>query len=249
MELLLKFKTLAESYPGFPHHLRESLGNLGEIGRVALLVVLILGVANCFFGYKLMKVWLAFVGVLTGAGLGYGLSIYFLESRGLSLAIAAVGAVLFGAAAFWIYQAGVFLFGLCAGTLGGSFLFRPTTSLGFFLCMLLGAAIGFAGVKFVKPIIIFLTSLAGGMSVGVSAVYLENLGGMPLGIALGAGTTVLGVVIQTHTTRDEEEEEEEQPEQTEATQSEEEETSKRRNHEQGNKNKRHADSGKKPDRL
>ena len=209
MELLLKLKELLEGYPGFPGNLQEIAGNMGELGRMALIVVLVLGIANCFFGFRLMKIWLAFVGVLAGAAFGYGLSSHLLESHGLSLFIAAISAVLFGAAAFWIYQTGVFLFCLCAGTLAGSFLFRPTTSLGFFLCILLGAGLGFLGVKFVKPIIIFLTSVQGGMSIGIAAVYLADIGGLPLGTALGAGMTVIGIVVQTHTTREEETEEEE----------------------------------------
>ena len=40
---------------------------------ILLLVEVIFGALNCFFGYKLLKVWIAVCGFLIGAGAGFGL--------------------------------------------------------------------------------------------------------------------------------------------------------------------------------
>lgn len=182
---------------------------IGKIGTMALVMILIIGVCNCFFGYRLMKLWLLLLGVLLGGTLGYVLSQGFTENRLLSTVIAVAAAAVCGGLSFWIYQAGVFLLCCIGGTLVFSFLFRPTTSLFFFICILLGVAIGFAGVKFVKPIVICVTSILGGLTMSAVIVRLMGLKEIYPGIFLGIILAAVGFAFQWLTNRTKRGEEEE----------------------------------------
>lgn len=194
-------------------YLLENLGAaLGSIDTPVLVILLLVGGCTCFLGYRLMKIWLFLIGAAAGCVGGYLLGMRFTESQTLAIVIAVAAAAICGGLSYWIYQAGVFLLCFIGGTLAFSFLLRPTTSLFFFGCMLLGAAIGVAGVKFVKPIVILVTSLGGGLVMGSAIAGYMGMNGFTPGILIGCVLAAAGFLIQWLTSpkknRKEEEEEE-----------------------------------------
>ena len=59
----------------------EYLSNLAkEMGSVRIgtaWVTLVIGVLNCFFGYRLMKAWIGLAGFVLGAALAYSLASHY----------------------------------------------------------------------------------------------------------------------------------------------------------------------------
>lgn len=183
-----------------------NLGHIQEMAKAAManefvqIVLLAFGLCNCFLGYRLMRFWFFLFGAALGGGLGYGLGISFLDDSNLALGTMVAGAVILGALAFFIYQAGIFLFCSVVGAAILTFVFRPNTSFLFFLCLLAGGVVGFLAVKFVRPIVIVTTSVQGGMSAGAALAGLLSWGKYP-GIALGAGIALCGILVQWATTK------------------------------------------------
>ena len=79
-------------------------------GQVLLAFSVVFALLNCFFGYKLIKVWAAIAGFLLGWVIGFFAALYFLENVGACALIGVVVGVLCGLAAFFVYRVGVFLF-------------------------------------------------------------------------------------------------------------------------------------------
>ena len=135
---------------------------------------------NCFFGYRLMKVWISIIGFLIGFIGGYSLFFYLLPGRtGVCILAAIVAGLLVGFAAYKVYLLGVFL--LCGGmTMASVYLFMAGTWSGlenwiFLLVSLLaGALVGVLAVMFTKPVIILSTGISGGFTAG--AMIFQVLG-------------------------------------------------------------------------
>ena len=157
--------------------LGDLLQHLEQIGKSFLIVVAVLGLLNCFLGYKLLRLWVTVVGLAVG-GIGGLLAGYrFLHADPIvSVIIAGVAALILAGLAFYIYKAGIFL--LCAGV-GLAiciYVIHPRSSVVFFICLLVSVGIGALGVVFVKPIVIVTTSIQGGLAAGAAIVPLLQLG-------------------------------------------------------------------------
>lgn len=197
MDMLMNTGILRNILEHGKSYVLENLGTaMGQISTGALLGILLVGTLNCFLGYRLMKLWLFLVGAAAGAAAGFFLGLQFTESPALAAVIAAAAALVCGGLSYWIYQAGVFLFCFVGGTLAFSFLFRPGTSLFFFLCMLLGAALGVAGVKFVRPVVILQTSVSGGMMMGSAVIGYLQKDSLAAAAALGGLLAAAGFLVQ-----------------------------------------------------
>ena len=180
--------------------LGDLLQHLEQIGKSFLIVVAVLGLLNCFLGYKLLRLWVTVVGLAVG-GIGGLLAGYrFLHAAPIvSVIIAGVAALILAGVAFYIYKAGIFL--LCAGV-GLAiciYVIHPRSSVVFFICLLVSVGIGALGVVFVKPIVIVTTSIQGGLAAGAAIVPLLQLGDTFSGRFLGIGIAVLGLIFQVLT--------------------------------------------------
>jgi len=181
--------------------------------------LLVFGLLNCVLGYRLLRFWVMLFGFVAGALGGYFIvrhlqvqeKIYYLGAMiGLGIIVAVV--------AFLIYKAGIFLLAAVLGVTASIYFLRPTSSAVFFLCLLIGAVLGFLSVKFSKEVIISATSLMGGAIAGLSLGKLGALPEIPYGLGMAAGFAVLGMLVQFVTNKteeddedDEEEEEEQEP--------------------------------------
>lgn len=190
----------------------ELAQNLGQLGKIFLIFTAAAGLLNCFFGYKLLRLWVTIVGLVVGGLGGAFVGYRFLGADLMIVAIiAGVAALALAAAAFYIYKAGIFL--LCAAIGMAIFIYviHPRSSLTFFLCLMAAVGVGALGVAFVKPIVIVTTSVQGGLSAGAALtplLYLEQSG---YGRFLGVGIAALGLLFQIltnlHKKKDDDEDE------------------------------------------
>jgi len=153
-------------YPYFPN-IVEYIGTIG-------MVLIIAGLLNAFFGYKLFKVVLAIIGFLAGAAAGF--AVFLMTGDGAVGGDAMIWYILIGGLigsfiAGFLHKVGVFL---VVGSMGVIVAFLATQNTQFSL--VLGVICGVVGVFLEKYVIIVSTSLAGGSltSTGIWLVSLSN---------------------------------------------------------------------------
>lgn len=164
------------------------------------IVTILVALATCFFGYRLLKFWVSVAGALVFGALGACLGGWLggLLNGGAALAtvlmwvLAILLAVLGGILAFKLYKVGVFLYcfvcGFSVGALVAMLLGAPDKW--WLVSLILGLAAGVVGVLMTKHIVILSTSLSGGFSAG-SAIGLLIAGGMPEGTSMTQAITDL----------------------------------------------------------
>ncbi len=187
--------------------------NLGQIGRILLMVVLVAGLLNCFLGYKLLRLWVTLVGLIVGGIGGFFVGYRYLDlDMILNVILAGVAALVVAAAAFYIYKAGIFLLCGAIGMVIGIYVIHPRSSLAFFICLMIAVGVGALGIVFVKPIVIVTTAVQGGLTAGLALVQLLYLQQTIYGDLLGIGIVVLGLLFQIltnlHHKRDDDDEDE-----------------------------------------
>lgn len=141
-------------------------------------VAVLLGLANCFFGYRIFKFMLGVVGFLLGAAAGVVLGSYLGDGGELAMLIGGLVGGLIGAGLLVaLYFLGVFLFGaavgaLLVGVLGTAMNIEMPTA-----ATIVGAIIlGIIAVVLQKVVIILSTALSGAWTtvVGVYALMEGN---------------------------------------------------------------------------
>ncbi len=184
---------------------------------IVFAALLVFGLLNCVLGYRLLRFWVMLFGFIAGAMGGYLIiknlqvqeKIYYLGAMiGLGIIVAVI--------AFLIYKAGIFLLAAILGVTASIFFLRPTSSAVFFLCLLIGAALGFLSVKFSREVIISATSLMGGAIAGLSLGKIGAIPEIPYGLGMAAGFAVLGMLVQFVTNKPEEDDEDDEEEEEEA---------------------------------
>ena len=140
------------------------MGMLSKLETVFLIVSLIFGLFQCFFGFRFVKFWITVLGFTLGFAAGLGVSSLFIESQILRYAISLAAGMLIGFLSYKLYKVGVFIFiGLIGAIIGGVVLYRTeiTANVIIIVCVILFIICGILAVKFQKPIIIIVTSVSG----------------------------------------------------------------------------------------
>lgn len=197
----------------------RTASSISEAATIGFAVLLVFGFVNCILGYRLLRFWMMLFGFVIGAGIGFGAAFSMGYREKVTFIGAAVGVgVVLAALAFMSYKVGIFILGAGLGLSVGVYILHPTSSLTFFLCLLLGAILGSLAMKWAREVIIVGTSLLGGAMAGVSAAKLGGLADIPYGILLSIAFALLGMLIQFATNRrrdavddDDEWEEEDRP--------------------------------------
>lgn len=193
----------------------RSMDTVSTMMIVIFGIFMVFGIMNCVLGYRLLRFWVMLFGFAAGAFAGlFAARSMGTEDRMIYLAAMVVGGIALGIIAFFVYKFGIFVLGAGLGMTLSVYILHPTTSAVFFLCILIGAAMGTLGVRFAREVIIVGTSLLGGMIAGYSLTKIGGLAEFPYALGLSAGFAVLGLIIQFATNRrpDEEEEDEEEDE-------------------------------------
>ncbi len=177
-----------------------------------LIAILAFGLINVVLGYRLLRFWVMLFGFGLGA-LGAYLVLRELGAEGNSTYIAAMTGlgVFIGAIGFLIYRVGIFILGAGVGFGVSLYLLHPLSSAAFFLCVLIGLALGYLALRTSRWLIIILTSLAGGLMAGFCASKLLRFGGWYPYLA-GLVLTAAGIAVQAFLNPKQEEEDEEEDE-------------------------------------
>lgn len=169
--------------------------SVNAVWAVAVMAV-ILGLLICFFGYRLLKLWVALMGCSLGFFAGFLGSRAFLDQIWVCIGIGLVMAVLLAWAAFRYHLAAVCL--TCAALMFvvTYTLFRADVWWVYLICGLSAVAAGFLGVIFAKPMLIVVTGLAGAFLSVNRVFFLAGLGEGVLWIVLSAGLAAAGIAVQ-----------------------------------------------------
>ena len=185
-------------------HLAEKIETYATI---FLLFEVIFGALNCFFGYKLLKVWMAVCGFIIGATGGFLIAARFLTERNIVFGITAAAGIVGSVLAYQIYLVGVFFLGWMM-SVAAVIAFVRSLPIGdkeklvvIAAGVLLGLIVGVLIVKFARPSIILVTGISGGISTATAAFSLLKLE-QPVLIVTGAGIllAIVGIMVQFLTT-------------------------------------------------
>lgn len=126
------------------------------------IIVILIGIAMLFWGYRLFRVWLAVAGFLLGAALGYMLGGQLLPGDVWPIVLAVALGVVFALLAYFMYMVGVILTGAFLGALLSALVFGLFNVGPTWWVYLIGAIPGgiLAGVL-VRPYLIIASSFYG----------------------------------------------------------------------------------------
>ena len=185
-------------------HLAEKIETYATI---FLLFEVIFGALNCFFGYKLLKVWMAVCGFIIGATGGFLIAARFLTERNIVFGITAAAGIVGSVLAYQIYLVGVFFLGWMM-SVAAVIAFVRSLPIGdkeklvvIAAGVLLGLIVGVLIVKFARPSIILVTGISGGISTATAAFSFLKLE-QPVLVVTGAGIllAIVGIMVQFLTT-------------------------------------------------
>lgn len=171
-------------------------GFMDEAGPYVLKAGFVFALLNCFFGYRLRKLWSCFFGLVLGVGAGLAAGFFLDLPLKLSLAGAALGGLLCTALAFLLYRIGMFF--LCIGAVILT-LFQlfplPTfsTICGF---VIFGITMGFLAVIQEHRIVICITAVCGGVGAAKLLLLMLSNSSTVFLILLSLLFSALGLVFQ-----------------------------------------------------
>ena len=190
------------------HALDQSIKNAFSLVGVATVVV---GLLQCFFGFKLFKFWCGLIGFMVGATIsvilfatGVFAESFFITVVGASLML--LLCITCAVIAYRAYLVGVFIYTAAAafivGFLGAG-LITDSVNAGLIAGAITGLAIGVIGVIFRRFWIIVTTSVTGGISVSASLMMIWQSTDSPWGYLIAPVIITVGFIFQYFTVKDE----------------------------------------------
>jgi len=167
-------------------------------------VTIVFGILSCFLGYKLIRVWMAFVGFVIGMSLGYVLSINHVSNVAIAILIGFVVGVLFGLIAYKVYMLGVFIIAFVTSFAFVGQLVAYFNEPGWlWLAVTIVLALVAAGMslKFVKPVVIIATALNGAVTVMMGLFRVMNIDAAATMLLASLLLAVLGMMVQFFTNK------------------------------------------------
>ena len=171
----------------------------------------LIGLLQCFSGYKLLRFWITLSGFGAGLIAGYLLSSMLIPDLAgreyMPIVIALAAGILCGFLAHKVYLAGVFLFcGLMAFSAMASVRFPAGDAwqiFGFAARVAAFLIVGYIGMKFARPAVILISSLAGALSVARALPSFVPVlqGDEELQLLILVLLAAAGIVVQYVTTR------------------------------------------------
>ena len=184
------------------YEIYEQLRTAGDtVGDLIAFVMVLYGLAECFFGFKLMKIRFAICGFVLGICLTYAFAAFGLhmDDTGVIGLMALAGGILGAVLLFKIYLIGVFLSngGMTAGIL---ILLLGTRETDIMIAVLCGILVGVLAVKFVRVWVIFCSALTGGMAAGGGIMQMLDVSQSGADLLCGLVLLALGFWFQWVTT-------------------------------------------------
>lgn len=180
------------------------LRNISKEALISILVIsLIVSILQCFFGYKLYKLWISLVSALIFAGIGVGIVTANGMSENAIIGGAIAGAVLGALIGFFLWRVGFFLLVLSMVFLvvAGICFAQGMESLSIIIALAVGLICAILAMVLVKPILILYTGITGGFAAAESLLVLFEIEWKYFIPLIGAVLTVAGVIVQFLTNR------------------------------------------------
>lgn len=185
------------------NHVMEYLNQI-TASSFSIFGMIFLGLAllNCFLGYRLKKLWISMIGFLLGIAIGAGITALFSENKTVILVAGLVVGILVALLSFRLYLIGVFFYAvlsaypLIAGLIGKELWWEIALS------VIAALLIGLLAVNFVRPVLIIVSAVGGGMQVSqiiMGWIAMENPWGL-YGVA--AGLALLGMLVQFRSSKE-----------------------------------------------
>lgn len=169
----------------------------GKAGQISMVALIVIGFLLCFFGLKIMKLLVTLVGFCIGGGIGVGIS-QIAGFSGLTSILVIFGcAIVLAVLSYFLYRLGILFtafFMICALAFNMIDLNRNIQIL-----IALGVALIIAlfAMIFMEPVIILVTSLAGGFFAESGILQLTGFSEhIMIGYGIGLILMIIGMMVQ-----------------------------------------------------
>lgn len=181
----------------------QLFGKITKYITIAAIPVLIVGIINCFLGYKLFRKMVAVIGAIAISLLlsaGYAA---FKTWRGsessffIMIALAVIGIVIGGFVAYKLYLAGAFCMGFVTGMTGGAIVMRVVDQNSIMIGgVIAGLLMGLLAVDLYKHAIIVMTSINGSMLIAISMAVLLKKADPSFVLKTAIIMAFIGIIVQ-----------------------------------------------------
>ena len=164
-----------QEFSDFIFKLENEFSIFGSFGIWGSLLGLLFAVIYCFFGYKLVKVFVTIFGVAFGGLLGAILSRLVGFNEAWNLVSIILGMIIFGVLAFFLYKlglgfmAGVSSFGILVGITRHFF----TGHAIWIVALIAAILVGVITIWAARPVVIIISSVSGG--IGAAGILLHEV--------------------------------------------------------------------------
>ncbi|MDO4616038.1 MAG: hypothetical protein Q4B03_01115 [Lachnospiraceae bacterium] len=167
-----------------------------EYRHTLLIILLVIALLNCFFGYYLRKLWGILAGMLIGALIAATACIYLGRSGLILYIVTGLGAFILGLLALLLYKIGLFFLCLVLVPYIFSRLFPAPTLESVVLWIILGAVAGILTLVRERDVISILTAVGGGFGSGMVILMLWEHESTSLLVLFGIALSVFGLFLQ-----------------------------------------------------
>lgn len=164
------------------------------LGITALSIVI--GLLICFFGVKILKVIAAIFGLVIGAGVGAVIGTVVNANNMTMTIIILIAAVLGAVLLVFLRRLSAFVVVFAYALSACVLLLAPQGTVMWIICLVIPAILAILAAVFVDPMVIILTGLSGGLSVGTSVAGLLGLDNKWIGYGIGLVIAVIGIIVQ-----------------------------------------------------
>ena len=167
---------------------------------LVLVLSIVIGLVNCFCGYRLQRLWIGAVCFLVGLLGSYAVCAVLLQEVPVwvSLLVGLACGAVFAAFSLKLFLVGVFLYAGGSTYWACRLLIAEPVWAAVVIGLLVALPVGFLAVKFTRVAMICSTALSGGLSAAKSALLLipAAADSLWLPLAAGAALAVAGVFVQ-----------------------------------------------------
>ncbi|HEX3022083.1 MAG TPA: DUF4203 domain-containing protein [Lachnospiraceae bacterium] len=165
--------------------------------------ILAIGLIECFFGFKLLKFWIAVLGFILGGALFGVIGGYNGLGSG-TIILSFVGAILCAFISYKVYLIGVFIANFASATAASLLVFTILNNGAiedqYMFAAVFGLIVAIIAVILVQPITIISSSISGGTLAGSAIAYLMKVEDPDsIGSIIGIIIALLGVLYQCAT--------------------------------------------------
>jgi len=176
--------------------LSDVFGEFGELVRAMAAIFAIIALAECFFGFKLFKIWIALCCFPLFGLLGWGIAFGVAEKVGVATFVGILAGIAGAFIAYRLFLVGVFL---TCGFMGYILGYLLTNA--HWPGILMGLVFGVLGVLFAKPVIIVSTAIPGGLLAGESLIVAFGGDSAAAALIIGLALAAAGLYVQWVTNR------------------------------------------------